>query len=81
MGMKGAVVVGDVTEGVFEVSTGELAVLGGFGTAIVSPVLFGVFLALRDWRDGRKEREEQDTGGPSGPRDRVRADGGRTRRR
>ena len=81
MGMKGAVVVGDVTEGVFEISTGELAVLGGFGTAIVSPVLFGVFLALRDWRESRKERQEPDTGGPSRPRDRARADGGRTRPR
>ena len=79
MGMKGAVVVGDVTAGVHEISTGELAVLGGFGTAILSPMLFGAFLWLRDRREGRKER--QDSERPSGPRDRVRADGGRPRRR
>jgi halocyanin-like protein len=48
VGMKGAVVVGDVFEGVREVTTTELAVLGGYGVAILSPVLFGAYLWVLD---------------------------------
>lgn len=51
-GMKGAIVVGDLYEGVYEVTTSQLAVLGSLGTALLSPLAFGAFLWARDRRDG-----------------------------
>ncbi|WP_255198392.1 halocyanin domain-containing protein [Halorarius litoreus] len=72
-GMKGAVVVGDVFEGILELSTEELLVLGGFGTAILSPTLFGAFLWLRD--RGGKDHDA------TVPDPDVHADGGTTPRR
>ncbi|WP_255151774.1 halocyanin domain-containing protein [Halorarius halobius] len=50
-GMRGAVVVGDVFEGVHELSNAELAVLGAFGVGILSPTAFGAFLAVRNRRN------------------------------
>ncbi|MGB9958853.1 halocyanin domain-containing protein (plasmid) [Haloferax prahovense] len=50
-GMKGAIVVGDVFEGVYEVTTSQLAVFGSLGAAFLSPLAFGVFLWARDRHD------------------------------
>jgi len=46
-GMRGAVVVGDVFEGVYEVTTSHIAVLSGLGAALLSPLAFGAFLWTR----------------------------------
>ncbi|MFC6723058.1 halocyanin domain-containing protein [Halobium palmae] len=54
-GMKGAIVVGDVFEGVYEVTTSHLMVLGSLGAAFLSPLAFGAFLWARGRRDGRHD--------------------------
>jgi halocyanin-like protein len=53
-GMKGAIVVGDVFEGVYEVTTDHLAVLGGLG---LTGVLFSMF-ALGARSKTRKHRND-----------------------
>lgn len=50
-GMRGAVVVGDVFEGVYEVTTSQLAVFGSLGAALLSPLAVGAFLWARGRRD------------------------------
>jgi halocyanin-like protein len=50
-GMRGAVVVGNVFEGVYDVSTTHLLLGGGLGAAVLSPLAFGAFL----WRKRRSE--------------------------
>ncbi|WP_435125606.1 halocyanin domain-containing protein [Halobaculum sp. D14] len=55
-GMRGAVVVGDLYEGVYEVSTSSLAVAGGVGAALLSPLAFGAFLWARGRRGGDRRR-------------------------
>ncbi|MFC6993142.1 plastocyanin/azurin family copper-binding protein [Haladaptatus sp. GCM10025707] len=52
-GMKGAVVVGDVFEGVYDLSPVSLSVFGGLGMALLSPLAFGLFLRLRGDRKAR----------------------------
>ncbi|MGB9960746.1 halocyanin domain-containing protein (plasmid) [Halobacterium sp. MBLA0001] len=51
-GMKGAIAVGDVFEGVYDVTTSQLAVLGSLGAAFLSPLAFAGFLWARERRDG-----------------------------
>ncbi len=51
--MKGAVVVGDVFEGVYDLSPVSLSVFGGLGMALLSPLAFGLFLRLRGDRKAR----------------------------
>ncbi|MDL5363321.1 halocyanin domain-containing protein [Halalkalicoccus sp. NIPERK01] len=55
-GMKGAVVVGDALEGVYDVTTTHLTVLGSLGAALLSPLAFGAFL----WARGRREDDRRD---------------------
>jgi len=50
-GMRGAVVVGDVFQGVYDVTTSHIAVLGGLGAALLSPLAFGAFLWARHRRE------------------------------
>ncbi|WP_336360927.1 halocyanin domain-containing protein [Haladaptatus sp. ZSTT2] len=47
-GMKGAIVVGDVFEGVYEITPAHLSVFGALGAALLSPLAFGAFLRIRD---------------------------------
>lgn len=54
-GMKGAIAVGDVFEGVYDVTTNQLAVLGSLGAAFLSPLAFAGFLWARDRRVGRRD--------------------------
>jgi len=49
--MKGAVGVGDVCEGVYEVTTSQFAVFSSLGTALLSTLAFGAFLWARGRRD------------------------------
>lgn len=56
-GMRGAIVVGDTTEGVYDISTETLAVSGALGAAVLSPIAFGVFL----WRRGRGRPPTEDS--------------------
>jgi hypothetical protein len=47
--MHGAIVVGNVFEGVYDVSTTHLLLGGGLGAVLLSPLAFGAFL----WRKRR----------------------------
>lgn len=46
-GMKGAIVVGDVFDGVHTLTTSDLTLLGGLGAAVLSPLAFGAYLWAR----------------------------------
>jgi len=48
-GMRGAVVVGDVFEGVRELTVEQVSLLGVYGAALLSPVVLGVLMWVRSW--------------------------------
>lgn len=50
-GVRGVIVVGDIYQGTYEISTSGLTVLGALGAAVLSPVAFGAFL----WSQGKTE--------------------------
>jgi len=45
--VHGAIVVGNVFEGIYDVSTTQLVIAGSLGAALLSPLAFGVFLWTR----------------------------------
>jgi halocyanin-like protein len=47
-GMRGAIVVGDLSQGTYEISTSGLTILGALGAAVLSPIAFGAFLLTGD---------------------------------
>ncbi|WP_338727393.1 halocyanin domain-containing protein [Haladaptatus sp. DJG-WS-42] len=55
-GMKGAIVVGDVFDGLYEVTPAHLSVFGALGAALLSPLAFGAFLRVRDRLDTRRKK-------------------------
>jgi len=65
-GMRGAVVVGDPYATVYDVGTTELAIGGGIGAALLSPLAFGAALWAHDkltGDDGEPERSVPGQGG------------------
>jgi len=55
------IVVGDISQGTYEISTSELTVLRALGTAVLSPVAFGAFL----WSRGNTEATSERSSGRS----------------
>lgn len=58
-GMRGAIVVGDVSEGIYTISTSTLTVMGSLGAAFFSPLAFGIFIWRRGLADDSKEHRAQ----------------------
>jgi len=57
-GMRGAVVVGNVFEGVYEITTTHLFLGGSVGAAVLSPLAFGLFL----WRKRLANESDAESG-------------------
>ncbi|MUV85589.1 halocyanin domain-containing protein [Natronomonas sp. CBA1123] len=56
-GMRGAVVVGNIFEGVRELTVEQVSLLGVYGAALLSPLALGVLMWVRSWYGAAEETE------------------------
>ena len=56
-GMRGAVVVGNVFEGVRELTVQQVSLLGVYGAALLSPLVLAGIMWVRSWYAGTEETE------------------------